>query len=60
MLEQLVPDQWIKDALAEDIGEGDKTTLSTIDPEIQGQGRFLADKTSRFAVSTLLSACLCC
>lgn len=34
-------DQIIKDALAEDIGSGDITTLATIDPDLSVQGEFL-------------------
>lgn len=37
-----IADQWIQDALAEDIGQGDKTTLATIDPSVQAKGTFLA------------------
>jgi len=41
-MSELVSDQWIAQALAEDMGTGDKTTLSTIDPKLQAIGRFLA------------------
>ncbi|MCB0272711.1 MAG: carboxylating nicotinate-nucleotide diphosphorylase [Bdellovibrionales bacterium] len=37
-----ISNAWFKEALAEDLGEGDKTTKATIDPLVQGKGTFLA------------------